>query len=278
MLRPFTAETSPEVFDDTTIEAQPPGSHQLARGGQVRTQALEDAHRLLRRVEGTLDDGLTQHLDGPGKTDAIGIQALALSRPQHQAADRIMSQQQGVEFLQDQLGRAAAQGLLAQALVISGLVDGLFDFPAFVITQTQRLSGRLLGGEQGGDEPMDLAHLWIGAGTVAVHARGGHLLELFSHLGVNVVLNDTHLQGSRQALARLGGKGRQVTAIGQDLLFVGKDTLGQSTQHMGSPGANGREQGSRDEATIHQHQHAGFEGRQQTACQAGFGGEASERR
>ena len=93
-----------------------------------------------------------------------------------------MRQQQGVAFLQDQLGRAAAQRLLAHALLISGLVDGLFDFPAFVIAQTQRLSRCLLGGEQGGDEAMDLPHLRIGAPAVAVHTRGGHLFQLLSDL------------------------------------------------------------------------------------------------
>ena len=88
MLRPFATETGTDVFDDTTIEAQASGSHQGTRRSQVRTHALECAHRQFRRVEDTLDDALTQDLDGPGKTDAIGIQALALGCPQHQAADR----------------------------------------------------------------------------------------------------------------------------------------------------------------------------------------------
>src|SRR5207253_6576845 len=51
---------------------------------------------------------------------------------------------------------------------------------------------------------------------------------------VNEVLNDAHLHRGRQALAGARVQGRQVTAIGQDLLFVGKDTLRQPTQHMGS--------------------------------------------
>ena len=232
MLRPFATEPSTDVFDDATIEAQSPGSTQCPFGGQVGTQTLEGALDLLRRSERALNDGLSQHLDGSGETDAIGVQALALGRLQHQAADQRMSQQQGVAFLQDQLGRATAQGLLAEALVISRLVNGLFDFPAFVRAQTQRLSSRLLGREQGGDEPMDLPHLRIGGRTAALHARGGHLLQLLGHGGVNEVLNDAHLQGSRQALAVPWVQGSQVAAIGEHLLFVGKDALGQPTQHM----------------------------------------------
>ena len=78
MLRPFTAETSTDVFDDATIEAQPPGSHQGARRGQISTHALEGADRQFRGMEDTLEDALAQHLDGPGKTDAIRVQAFAL--------------------------------------------------------------------------------------------------------------------------------------------------------------------------------------------------------
>ena len=80
---------------------------------------------------------------------------------EHEAAHGIMRQQQGVAFLQDQLGRATAQRLLAHALLSAGSVHGLFDFPAFVIAQTQLLSGCLLRGEQGGDEAMDLPYLRI---------------------------------------------------------------------------------------------------------------------
>ena len=145
MLRTFATETGTDVFDDTTIEAQPPGSDQVARRGQVRTHALKCAYSQFRRGEATLEDGLTQHLDGPGKTDAIRVQALALGRLKDQATHGIMRQHQGVEFLQDQLGRAAAQRLLAHALLISGLVDGLFDFPPFVIAQTQASAGACSG-------------------------------------------------------------------------------------------------------------------------------------
>ena len=214
MLGTFATKASTDVFDDATIETQAPGSDQGSLGGQIGTHALEQAVGLLLGNEGTVNDALPQHLDGSGKTDAIGVQALGLSRLPHQAADGIMGQQEGVELLQDQLGRAAAQGLLAEALLISGLVDGLFNFPAFVIAQTQPPGGRLLRGEQGGDEAMDLAHLRIGGATVAMHARGSDLLQLLGHLRVNEVLNDAYLQGSRQALAGRGGKGRQVAAIG----------------------------------------------------------------
>jgi len=267
VLRAFATETSTDMFDDTTIEAQPSGSDQDARRGQIGTQALEDTDRLLRGMQDTLDDGLTQDLDGGGKTDAIRVQALALGRLPHQAAHGIIGQEQGVEFLQDQLGPATAQRLLTEALLISGLVNGLFDFPAFVIAQAQRRSRRLLGAEQGGDEPMDLAHLRIGGSTSAVHARGGHLLELLG----DVRVNDAHLQGSRQALAIVWVQGGQVAAIRQDLLFVGKDALGQPTQHMRSARTNGLHQGTRNEAAIDQHQHAGFDRWQQAVCQADFG-------
>jgi hypothetical protein len=168
--------------------------------------------------------------------------------------------------------------VLAQALVIAGLINGLFNFPPFVRAHTQRLSGRLLRREQGGDEAMDLPHLRIGGSTVAVHARGSDLLQLGSYKRINAVLNDAHLHGGREALARLGGKGRQVAAIGEHLLFAGKDSLGQPSQHMSPTRPSGLQHGSRDEATIQQHQHAGLERRQQAACQAQFGGEASGRR
>jgi hypothetical protein len=110
MLRPFATETSTDVFDDPTIEAQPSGSHQLASRGQVGTHALEGADRQLGGMEDALDDGLTQDLDGASKTDAIGVQALALGRLQHQAAHRIMSHEPRVEFLQDQSGASDCAG------------------------------------------------------------------------------------------------------------------------------------------------------------------------
>src|SRR2546428_8260079 len=74
MLGTFATEAGTDVFDDTTIEAQPSGSHQLARRSQVGTDALEGAYRQLRGMEDALDDGLTQHLDGSGKTNAAGGQ------------------------------------------------------------------------------------------------------------------------------------------------------------------------------------------------------------
>src|SRR5881398_2521909 len=154
MLGTFATKASTDVFDDATIETQPPGSNQGSLRGQIRTHALEQTLDLLLGNKGTVNDALPQHLDGSGKTDAIGVQALGLSRLPHQAADGIMGQQQGVELLQDQLGPATAQRLLAQPLLISGYVDRLFDLPAFMIAQTQRLSRRLLGREQGGEEPM----------------------------------------------------------------------------------------------------------------------------
>src|SRR5256714_10446313 len=103
MLGAFATETSTDMFDHATIETQPPRSHQGARRGQVSTHALEDAEHQLWAMESTLLESLTQDVDGARKTDAIGVQALALGRPQHQAAHRIMGQEQGVEFLQDQL-------------------------------------------------------------------------------------------------------------------------------------------------------------------------------
>ena len=136
MLGTCAAETGTDVFNNTTIEAQASGSDQLARTGQICTRALECANGQLLRGETTLKDGLTQHLDGSDTTDAIGIQACGVGRLKHEAAHGIMRQQQGVAFLQDQLGRATAQRLLAHALLSAGLVDGLFDFPAFVIAQT----------------------------------------------------------------------------------------------------------------------------------------------
>ena len=110
MLGTCAAETGTDVFDDTTMEAQPPGSDQVARTGQVCTHALEGAHGQFLRGEATLKDGLTQHLDGSGKTDAIGVQAFALSRLKHQAAYGIRSQQQGVECLQDNVGDRLRSG------------------------------------------------------------------------------------------------------------------------------------------------------------------------
>ena len=73
MLGTFATETGTDVFDDATIEAQPPGSQQGTRGGQIGTHALDGTDRQLGGMEATLDDGLTQDLDGPRKTDAIGI-------------------------------------------------------------------------------------------------------------------------------------------------------------------------------------------------------------
>ena len=108
MLGAFATETSTDMFDHATIETQPPRSHQGARRGQVSTHTLEDAEGQLWGMESTLLDGLTQDVDGARKTDAIGVHVLALSRLQHQATHGIMGQQEGVEFLQDQLGRAAA--------------------------------------------------------------------------------------------------------------------------------------------------------------------------
>ena len=60
MLGTFATETGTDVFDDTTIEAQAPGSDQVAMAGQICTHALERAHGQFGRVEATLKDGLTQ--------------------------------------------------------------------------------------------------------------------------------------------------------------------------------------------------------------------------
>src|SRR5438477_12647363 len=61
----------------------------------------------------------------------------------------------------------------------------------------------------------------------------------------------------------LGSRVGRLAAIGQHLLFAGKDTLRQPTQHMSPSRANGLQQGSREKAAIDQHEHAGFERRQQ---------------
>jgi hypothetical protein len=68
-----------------------------------------------------------------------------------------------------------------------------------------------------------------------------------------------------------GSRVGRLAAIGEHLLFVGKNALGQPNQHMRAACPNGLHQGCRNEAAIHQHQHAGFECGQQPTRQAGFG-------
>src|SRR5579863_9069116 len=63
MVRTFAPEACTDVFDHATIEAQAPGSHQLRRSRQISIQARKDTAGLLGRKQGTLHDGLPQHLD-----------------------------------------------------------------------------------------------------------------------------------------------------------------------------------------------------------------------
>src|SRR6266566_5738208 len=239
MLGTFATETSTDVFDDARIEAQSTGSHQGPRCSQIGIQTFEHAHGLLLRSHGTLDDGLAEHLNGTGKTEAIGIQLLAGGRLHQQAAHRRMGQQQGVEFLQDQFGPATAQGLLADALLIAVRVDGLLDFPAMVVAHTDLLSWCLFGIQQGDKEPRHLAHLRIGERAGTVHARGGDLLHLLGPRRIQGVLNNAHLQRSLQALTRLGIQGGQRTAIREFLLVLGEEALRQASQHLGASRTNG---------------------------------------
>jgi hypothetical protein len=60
MLGSFAAETGTDMFDHTTSEAQPPGSHQGPLSRQVGPQALESANSQLRGMENALDESLTQ--------------------------------------------------------------------------------------------------------------------------------------------------------------------------------------------------------------------------
>ncbi len=234
MLRTLATKPRTDVFDDATIEAQPPRRDQGPVGGQIGIRTPQQPRGVLGRGESTVDEGLSQHLDAGSKTDAVGIQVLGLSSLHHQPTHGMMGQEQGVEFLQDQKRTAAAQGLLAEPLLSARFVDGLFDLPALVITLDERLGGSQLGIEQGGEQAMDVMHLRVGGSAMGVHARRGDLLQLVSHAGVNVILDDAHRQRLLQALARLGIQGGQIAAIGQVALVVHKDALGQTSQHVGS--------------------------------------------
>ncbi len=156
MLRTLATKPRTDVFDDATIEAQPPRRDQGPVVGQIGIHASQQPRGLLGRGQSTVDEDLSQHLDAGSKTDAVGIQVLGLSGLHHQPTHGMMGHQPRVEFLQDQNRTAAAQGLPSLPLLIAHFVDGLFDLPAFVIALNESLGGSQIGIEQGGEQAMDV--------------------------------------------------------------------------------------------------------------------------
>ena len=67
------------------------------------------------------------------ETETIGIQLVLHRRLVHQKADRIMGDEQAIEFLDHPDGFAASQGAIGQPLMGIGFVNEEFDLPALVI-------------------------------------------------------------------------------------------------------------------------------------------------
>ena len=136
MMRSLAAKARLGLLGNTTIEAQAAGSHQRVGMKQGGRDLSEHGGNLLVTHQGTQAQRVTQFLNRQRETDAIGVQPwLSVGRVQHQALQRIMGQHDGVELLQAQEGQSTAQGRLAQAQMILGLVNHQFDFPSLVIEQ-----------------------------------------------------------------------------------------------------------------------------------------------
>src|SRR5215470_12579629 len=101
-------------------------------------------------------DGGANEAQGLDKTEAVRVKVSAESSLVHDTADDKMSQESGIQLLNDADGLEGAQRAGQQTLVNLQLIQGDFDLPAFVI-QHYQVKGWVGGWvKQGGDEPMVL--------------------------------------------------------------------------------------------------------------------------
>ena len=129
MLRPFATKTSTDVFDDTTIEAQPPRSHQLPRRSQVSTYALEGADRLKSVFLIEADGASIGHVDLQiVRFHAIVLQDFlggVLAAPLHlEATERVDALRREADVTDDRNARAhRSDGVHARQRIARGSPD-----------------------------------------------------------------------------------------------------------------------------------------------------------
>ena len=89
--------------------------------------------QLVRRDHLEFWDGVVNEPQGMDKAEAVRINTSLEGGLMHQEADGIVSDDQGIQFLDDTDWFQAAQGAASKALVSVHFINDQFDFPAFVI-------------------------------------------------------------------------------------------------------------------------------------------------
>ncbi len=250
MVRALATERALTAFEHARVEAQATRRQQGAGLTQFSQQVLPEAGTVCPRHQRQQHQRVFQHMQRVGEAEAIRIQACLRSRGSHEHADGIMSQHQAVQLLQHAQRRAAAQGKVGQPLMGARLVDAEFDLPALMIQQDQFLGGSLLRIQQGSDQPMHSARI-----SPAAVARTGHACQGPCQWRVKPILDDAQGERGLQPWTRLGGQLHQVAAILKDLGGLGEHARFQASQSVGSTGTQGGTDGTREQATIQQHEH-----------------------
>src|SRR6266571_789586 len=262
------------LFDDPAIEAQTTRRKQMMTINQIGMQTPQQAIRSNKSQKRTQVQPAFEDSNPLGEADAVRVQSRGSGCLERESTHGIMGQQEGIEFLQNKDGQFAPQGLTAQTLVILDLINGQLNFPTLMVEHAQ-ITGRIqIRIEQGGDKPMNLANIGIDPPTGMSHTRGGNLFQTSCDLLLDGVLDDAYCQGLFQTWILFGQQCHQITAVWQNLLLVGIVLEGQTTQQMGPMIEQGLQKAHRDEATIHQDEHPGFNGAQESLRQTLLRGEA----
>jgi len=111
--------------------------------GNVSQEPRIQLRLLCRGHHLKLGDGVADQAHRVDKAQAIRVDTSPHGRLGHDATDRIMRDQQPLEFLEDSHGLLAAPRVTDQTLMRVNFIDGALNLPAFMIRtdQLQRRRG-----------------------------------------------------------------------------------------------------------------------------------------
>ena len=145
MFTAFEMELGHFALDHTWVGAQ--ATKWKTTVGNVPQEAGVELGQLRGGRHLKFRDSIVKHSQSMDKAESIRVAPTLESGLMHQAADGIVSDDQGIQFLDDADRFQAAQGATSKALVGVHFINDQFYFPAFVIG-THQIQGRIKNREQ----------------------------------------------------------------------------------------------------------------------------------
>ena len=123
MIRALDLEACARALDDARIEPQTTSRQEPIAARELVDQLVREMGLLGRQEHRGNEHGISDQLNGVGKTDAVRVLPSELCGFAHESTQGIMSQQKSVELLKNADGMFAHQRLLSQTLMLLDLIN-----------------------------------------------------------------------------------------------------------------------------------------------------------